>query len=247
MCSVLINNYNIFIELLGVIATLIIAITALNNISIIKKQQKESIKPKLFPINSYYVIRKNTNYIPFVNKQGTEIESEPIYAMNIANHTYKNVGLGPATTISIMWSYNEEKLVENLIEGANSIIRQSENYKHQLNYTNNNVDSYSFLIKPSKEEIIKIAAISPNEELSIKLPDTVLNYITFIAIKKKEENERDRIQIDIKDFKIEIVSKDVSGNIIKQIVNVKIVVTIFDLYRPTPGSDHGLIEIDYYD
>ena len=238
------DDNNTVLQYLIILGTFITAITALINIRLVKKQNRASYSPQLFPQNQYYVVRKSKEFVPFIVKQGEKEESYPEYAMHFAPYIIRNVGLGSALSVEVHWKFDHQRMGNYLCEIGKSRIKQDDTHKQQFYFMKQSGEDFGLIIKEPKEFKKNIASIIPGEEIISYIPESILNYISFRN--ELEILKRKRIQYIIDDIKLILNYLDIGSQSKQQVICMRILVNAYTLKNPTPGSDHALVRFEYY-
>jgi hypothetical protein len=239
-------HIDVIIQYTIALGALITAIAALLNIRIMKKNNRNSYLPQIYPTNSYYVMRKTDEELPYIVQQGKSQDDIISYAMNNAPVSIRNIGLGAGVSVEFLWKYDKISLISTLMKTGKSLIIKDEDHDSLYYYLKENEGKFGFEFELPEYYRKSIASIIPGEEISIYIPETILNYIRFRNITNYRNTGNVRDEYSLEDIILEINYKDIGKKSVKQ--NIKMRINSYTHFRKnaTNISDHSIIKIEYY-
>ena len=242
------SNARMIVDYILAIATLGTAFAAFLTIGAMKRQQRASYTPQLFPGNALYVIRKDSKGVPFVEEQGTESDDYPTYAMHLAPVPFRNIGLGAAHSIVVGWEYDRAVLVgrlEQLGQQSGLISKGTDEHLRFASQPDEKKD-FGFVVRAPSEHDRRIASLTPGETIVLHVPDSILNYLAFRTVAESVTATYLRREFDEHGITVALQYMDIGGRVLRKSVPVHIHVLSYDPPNATPGSDHAIVSFQFF-
>ncbi|MCK5245004.1 MAG: hypothetical protein KAJ90_07015 [Desulfobacterales bacterium] len=224
--------------------TLIGIVVAIWTLREMVKERRESYKPRVVFQNGNFFLQRNSNGTPCFLKQAPDEEKDfygPPFLLEL-----KNIGLGSAHDISIKWVYDQGKMASRLKEyaGKTQLIRLKDNNHFEFMFNKESQDGYGFFIRSSEEEKVKMAFLSANDSVKVRIPDTLHHYITFVPYLELIAQGKPR-RVDIKSDEVGVVFEyyDIGGK--KQLQLLKVGIEGFAFAEEDHNKNYGVGTISF--
>jgi len=208
------------------------------------KERRESYKPRVMFQNQNFFLQKNSNGTPCFLKETPDEEKE-FYGRPFLLEL-KNIGLGSAHDISIKWVYDQHKMASRLKEyaGKTQLVRQDRDNHFELIFNKESKDGYGFFIKNSEEEKTKMAFLTANDSVKVRIPDTLHHYITFVPYLELIAQGKPR-RVDIKLNEIGVIFEyyDIGGK--KQAQRLKVGIEEYAYAEEDHNKNYGVGTISF--
>jgi hypothetical protein len=208
------------------------------------KERRESYKPRVMFQNRNFFLQKNSNGTPCFLKETPDEEKE-FYGRPFMLEL-KNIGLGSAHDISIKWVYNQHEIACRLKEYASKtqLVRQNSENHYEFIFNKDNQDGYGFFIKNSEEERTKMAFLTTNKSVKVRIPDTIHHYVTFLPYLELVAKGKPR-RVDIKLDEIGVIFEyyDIGGK--KQAQRLKVTIEEYGFAEEFHGKNYGAGTISF--
>jgi hypothetical protein len=189
--------------------------------------------------NKNFFLQKNPNGTPCFLKETPDDEKE-FYGRPFLLEL-KNIGLGSAHDISIKWVYDQHKMVSRLKEyaGKTQLLRQDSDNHFEFIFNKESQEGYGFLIKNSEEEKAKMAFLTANDLVKVRIPDTLHHYITFVPYLELIAQGKPR-RVDIKADEIGVIFEyyDIGGK--KQAQRLKVGIEEYAYAEEDHNKNYGV-------
>lgn len=224
--------------------TLILIVVGIWKLREMIKERRESYKPRLVFQNRTFFLQRNSNGTPCFLKQTPDAEKDfygPSFLLEL-----KNIGLGSAHDISIKWVYDQRKMVSRLKEydDKTHLVRLNGNNHFDFMFNKESQDGYGFFIRSSEEEKVKMAFLSANDSLNVKIPETLHHYITFVPYLELTAQGKPR-RVDVKSDEIGVVFQyfDIGGK--KQVQRLKVGIEEYAFAEEDHNGNYGVGTISF--
>ncbi len=204
-----------------------------------KKQRRESCKPRLFIKNKNFYLQRNPNGTPcFLKEESDEIKDLYRYDNKLELH---NVGLATAHTIHIKWEYNHKRLLDEfakLVEESGMLKRTNESHFEYLFHSEER-QGYGFIIRSPTDERSELAFIRSGDTINIRIPETVKNYVTFMPYLELLSRKMPyKVDLQSNEFSVKFEFLDISGT--RHIQKLKISIEISEYGKEFHGKNYGI-------
>jgi hypothetical protein len=208
------------------------------------KERRESYKPRVVFQNSNFFLQRNPNGTPCFLKQAPD-EEKDFYGSPFPLEL-KNIGLGSAHDISIKWVYDQTKIVSRLKMYADKtkLLRINGNNHFEFMFNKERPDGYGFFIRSSEEEKVKMAFLSTNDSIKVRIPDTLHHYITFVPYLELIAQGKSR-RVDVKSDEIGVVFEyyDIGGK--KHVQRLKVGIKAYAFAEEDHDKNYGFGTISF--
>jgi hypothetical protein len=187
------------------------------------KERRESYKPRVVFQNGKFFLQRNSNGTPCFLKQQPGEEKNfygPQFFLEI-----KNIGLGAAHDISIKWVYDQSKMVSRLKEYAEKtqLLKINDNNHFEYMFNRDSRDGFGLFIRSSEEEKVKMAFLTVNDSVEVKIPETLHSYLTFVPyLELIAQGSPRRVDITSDEFGVVFEYYDIGGK--KQVQRMKVAI-----------------------
>jgi len=206
------------------LAVLFGVIIALFTLREIRRQRQKAYEPQLFLSNLTVWMQKNENGTPCILKSDWKrqngLKSLPFF--NLEMH---NIGLGAANTVEIVWRYNRKGLIEKFetLASKTKLLKVNGDGQFEYLFKEESDSGYGFSIETIEDSKEEISFLTANQSSSIRMPQALYNYLTFIPyLELVRQDLPRRIDMIEKICVVEFVYYDIGGKRHRQRISMHI-------------------------